>query len=340
MRILFAGGGTLGSVTPLLALIPTLLDHKHEILFVGTARGPEGAMIRARNIPFRHIVAPKLRRYISWRYILIPFELCIGIVQSARCLWRWKPDVIVTAGGYVAVPLGWIGWVLRIPLVVHQQDVRPGIANIYLQKMASVITVVFKESLVFFQRSKTQWVGNPVRDMNPTTHVFRLDANVPTVLIMGGGTGAQAINDYVSEDLCSFANVIHITGRGKSGPRITNPRYHELAFADEEMNEAYHCADVVVSRAGLGVITELAALGKPAILIPMPDTHQEENAKLIQRYNACVVCDQKLLNSRTFIAAVFELVRAPRRREVLSRNIKTLMPPHAIERMVAIIEAL
>lgn len=330
----------MGSVTPLLAVIPLLQQHGHEIFFVGTPRGPEGELVRLRNIPFTTLVAPKLRRYFSLRTVFFPFELLLGLMQAVRILLQWKPDVMVTAGGYVAVPLGWVGWVLRVPLVVHQQDIKPGMANILLQPMATKMTVSLHESLAFFPKAKTQWIGNPVRNLTPTTSSFALDATVPTVLIMGGGTGAAAINNLVHEELCAYANVLHLTGKGKSGPAILHPRYHVFPFLDEELPEAYAKADVVVGRAGLGTMSELSALGKAAIIIPLPRTHQKANAQLLQRKNAAIVLAQKKLTPQLFTQEVHQLLTSPRRRDQLAINIRKLMPAHAAADFAATIEGI
>lgn len=337
LKVILTGGGTLGSVEPLLAVIPQL-QKKHQIFFVGTNFGPEAELIHQFKIPFASIIAPKFRRYFSLWHILIPFEMIIGLFQATRIILRIKPDVIVSAGGFVGVPLIWMGWVFRVKSIIHQQDIKPGLANILTHLFANLITVNFKESRRFFSKNKTQCIGNPARDLTVQTNELQLDKNFPTVLIMGGGTGAQAINDLVNPTLCEFANVIHITGKGKTAYNINHPRYFKFELLTITLNEALNKADLVVARAGLGTITELAALAKPAIIIPLPNSHQKDNARLLNQRQAAVVVEQEALNSDKFIKLVRELLTNHQKKEELSKNIHTLYNPEATVTFVRLIQ--
>lgn len=338
MRIVLTGGGTLGSVTPLLALIPALRAAGHELYFIGTQSGPEKALVEQTGVPFHSIRAPKLRRYVSWRHLLIPSELVLGVLQSFGLLMTWQPQVIVSAGSFVSVPVVLAAARFNIPCVIHQQDLKPGLAIRLMRNYARRITVVFEESLQYFPASKTEWIGNPVRDLTPTTDSITLNSEYPTILVFGGGTGAQAINALVTSKLWSAANVIHVTGKGKHGSAVTHPRYQQFEFLNEEMKEVLHKADVVVARAGVGTISELAALGKPAIIIPMPETHQEENAEFLKRHAAAIVLDQHTLTPDAFTEAVYVLLKDKKKQEALSRAIRGLVKPHAEKRLVDIIQ--
>ncbi|MFC1598340.1 glycosyltransferase, partial [Patescibacteria group bacterium] len=305
--------------------------------FVGTAFGPEKELVEQEDIPFSSIVAPKLRRYFSWRHLLLPFELAISIVQAFITLQRWKPDVIVSAGGFVSVPLVWVGKLLSVPAVIHQQDLQPGLANKLMVPYAKKITVAFEDSLKHFPKGKAEWIGNPVRDLTPTTEEFSLDADYPIVFITGGGTGARALNNLVTADLCEFANVIHLTGKRKSSTPIDHPRYHQREFLGEAMKEAYAKADLVVARAGLGTISELAALGKPAIIIPMPGTHQEANADFLQEHGAAHILDQRSLTPETFTQEIQTLLGDEGKRQDYIKNVASLFPDNATEQFIAAI---
>ncbi len=337
--IVLTGGGTLGPVTTLLAIAPFLKKQGYVLQWVGTRNGPERAIVEAAGIPFTSIVAPKFRRYFSWRHLLVPCELILGCVQAFRYLSLHKPAAIVSAGGFVSVPVVWMGWLLKIPSVIHQQDVRLGLANMLMATFASRITVTFQDSARFFSKAKTVWTGNPVRDLQPTTNAIVLDSTVPTVLIFGGGTGAQAINTLVSAALCEYANVIHLTGIGKTAVAITHPRYHRFDLLKEEMKEALAKADVVVCRAGLGTLTELAALGKPAIVIPMPRTHQEYNAAVLRDAEAAVVCDQRVLTPETFTQEVRSLLYNTQKCEELKQNISAFHRPDSAFRIAEIVSS-
>jgi UDP-N-acetylglucosamine--N-acetylmuramyl-(pentapeptide) pyrophosphoryl-undecaprenol N-acetylglucosamine transferase len=327
--ILLTGGGTLGSVTTLLALVPHLQKKGYAVHWVGTVDGPERELVEAAGIPFSAIRAPKFRRYFTWKHLLMPYELVKGCMQAFQLLYAEKPAAIVTAGGFVSVPVVWMGWVRKVPALIHQQDVQLGLANFLMTPCATAFTVTFEASMKHFPRSKTLWTGNPVRDLTPTTHVFALDTSVPTVLVFGGGTGAHALNALVSTALCEIANVIHSTGKGKAAPAITHPRYHHSELLGEEMKEALRAATVVVCRAGLGTIAELSALRKPAIVVPLPGTHQERNAALLRKQHAAIVCEQKHLTPTSLVDTIRTILVDTKTQQQLGEAIGALNKPNS-----------
>lgn len=336
--ILMTGGGTLGPVMPLLAVSLHLREQGLDVRFVGTANGPERAVVEAAHFPFSSIPAPRLRRFWTWQQVLLPVELIRSLLAAARLLRQMKPALIVSAGGFVSVPIVWMGWLKHIPCLIHQQDIRPGLANRLMQGCAKKITVAFESSVVDFPANKSaEWIGNPVRDLTPTTHTLKLDPNFPTVLLFGGGTGAQALNDLVSKELCDFANVIHLTGVGKKGPALSHPRYHVFELLQEEMKEALVAADVVVCRAGLGTISELAALHKVVILVPIPNSHQEDNAAWMEEQGAAVVFEQRRLSPDRLVRQVQRLLTDQARRAELAEHIGKVYRPDAAQRLAQII---
>lgn len=324
MNVFLTGGGTLGSVSPLLAVASLLQRHGAKLFFVGTPHGPERKLVTERDITFLSISAPKLRRYWSWRHILVPAQLIMALWQAWRLIKRYHPDVIVAAGGFVAAPLVWMGWLFRVPSIIHQLDLRPGLVNILIHLCATKITVSFSQTVRYFPANKTYYIGTPLRDLTPTTHNIPVDPKFPTVLIMGGGTGAQAINNLVSKEICEFANVIHVTGQGKNNTNLKHLRYFCFEFLSEQFNEAINRATLVVSRAGLGSIAELAALSKPAMVIPIPRTHQEKNAFFLQEQHAAVVLDQNCLTPITFAQQIKNLLNNAGQLSELARNIHVL----------------
>ncbi|MEK7539872.1 MAG: UDP-N-acetylglucosamine--N-acetylmuramyl-(pentapeptide) pyrophosphoryl-undecaprenol N-acetylglucosamine transferase [Patescibacteria group bacterium] len=337
-KVLFTGGGTLGPVSPLLALVPELRDQGVEVEFVGTPDGPERQPVEQAGLKFYTLQAPRLRRFWSVHNLGIPFSLIRGLGQASRLLGQINPQVIVSAGGFVSVPLVWMGRLRGIPAIIHQQDLRPGLANRLMQHQAKVITVAFESSKIDFPKSKrVEWIGNPVRDLTPSTHSLHLDQQFPTVLIFGGGTGAQALNALVGKSLCEQANVIHLTGAGKKGPNFQHPRYHQFEFLGEDMKEALAVADVVVSRAGLGTISELAALKKVALIIPLPSSHQEDNASWLEAHDAAVVFEQSKLDPDRLTRNVTRLLTDQPLRTKLSKNISKITRPDAAHRLVEII---
>ncbi|MEK7557781.1 MAG: undecaprenyldiphospho-muramoylpentapeptide beta-N-acetylglucosaminyltransferase [Patescibacteria group bacterium] len=369
VKILLTGGGTSGSVAPLLAVVeelPHLAPSKREavqenkiayglefeFLWIGTKDGPERKMVEKENIKFKTIICGKLRRYFSWQNFIDIFKIKIGFWQSFFILLKWRPDLVITAGSFVSVPVVWAAWILHIPILIHQQDIRPGLANKLMALFAKVITVTFEKSLEDYGK-KAVWIGNPIRRQliisnhelqNNNYRQYNLNKDLLVVLIVGGGTGAEAVNNLILQsldELTKFCQIIHLVGKDKA---ITNHQlpitnYVKYEFLDvEQMAEVYNLANVVVSRCGMGVLTELSYLGKPTILIPMPDSHQEDNAAIFEEAQATIILKQKELTSEKLISEIKKLVINKKLQEKLSQNIKLVMKQGANEAMVKIIE--
>lgn len=354
MRILLTGGGTGGSVVPLLAITKEYKKQNPEVefLFVGTKKGiPEKELVRIYNIPYQGIHCGKLRRYFDWRNFFDPILLWLGVIESFFIINKFKPNIILSAGSFVSVPVVWLGWVLRIPILIHQQDIVPGLANLIMAPFATKITVTFEKSLADFPRKKTILTGNPVRseimngDKKGAIKKFGLEENLPTLLVVGGGTGAQKINEMIYQiipELTKFCQVIHLTGKNKylksSAQYSATKRYHPYEFLTTEMADAYAVADLVISRAGMGVLTELMALAKPAILIPIPDSHQEKNAQFFADKKAVYVLWQKYLTPQFLFEKIRELILNKGELDKLSQNIKKLFQPEATKKIIEEIE--
>lgn len=342
-KILLTGGGTGGSVSPLLAIADQLRIKNYELkinyLFIGSKNGPERQMVEKEGIKFKVISSGKLRRYFSFKNLIDLVFVMAGFFESIFIILKFKPNLIVSAGSFVSVPVVWAGWILRVPILIHQQDVRAGLANKLMAPFAKVITVTFEESLKDYGK-KAVLTGNPSRNMEHITRninaktplikeVGGFESNLPVVLVVGGGTGAMVINEMVwksLDEITKFCRVIHITGKGKNiehGTWNMEQNYNSFEFFDaRQMAEAYAAADIVVSRAGMGVLTELSFLGKPAILIPMPDSHQEDNAKIFKEKDAAIVLSQRNLNSKIFTENIKKLLDNKELREKLGVNIK------------------
>ena len=348
-KILFCGGGTLGPVTPLLAIIEAWrkTDASAEFVFVGTPHGPERELVEKEGIDFKSLPEAKLRRYPSVEWLWLPFRALAALWVAWRLLRKEKPALIVSAGGYTAVPLIVLGWFLNIPSWVHQQDVHLLLANKLSAPFAALITVAWKENLKDFSASKTKLVGNPVRqaflrvDRAAGVDFFHLDQNKPTVLILGGGTGSLWLNQTVGEigsELTTRANVIHLTGKGKMEEIFKNfgPSYKAFELLTSEMPLAMAAANVVVSRAGMGTITELAAAKKSAIIIPLPNSPQEENAVVIEE--ASLVLHQTEVDSQKLFSAIVGLLDDQTRREDLGKKIAEVLRTNVAGEMVELAE--
>jgi len=352
---MFSGGGTLGPVVPLLAIAEIYKKHNPQVefLWVGTQNGPEKDLIAEYNIPFFTIFSGKLRRYISlWNFLDI-FKILFGFLQSLFLLWQKKPDLLITAGGFVSVPLHFAAFTLGIPAWVHQQDVQVGLANKLMSYTATKITTALRDSQSYFPEHKTEWIGNPVRDLsvndiNESRKKFNIAEGVPVILAMGGGTGSNSINKLVIEALPAWPrdwHIIHLVGRERPRELQENatgvfPNYHVYPFLKGDMKDAYAVADVVITRAGFASITELAALGKATILLPMSLTHQEINARLLADNKAAVVLDERTDSGLKLARIVMELVEFPETRDYLGKRLQTVLPPASHTKVLEIIDSL
>ncbi|MBI5465856.1 MAG: UDP-N-acetylglucosamine--N-acetylmuramyl-(pentapeptide) pyrophosphoryl-undecaprenol N-acetylglucosamine transferase [Candidatus Kerfeldbacteria bacterium] len=346
MRIVCAGGGTLGSVSPLLAVVEELkkkLTQAVEIKWLGTADGPEKALVEAYKITFQTLSCGKFRRYWSLANIIDVARIFWGFQQALWLFAWWRPDLVLTAGSFVAVPVGWAAWCYGLPVLVHQQDVCPSLTNRLLAPIARLITVVWPETLSHFPRSKAVLTGNPVRScfLKPPNQpaaraALGLALNKSTVLVMGGGTGASFLNNLIEcslGELLPEVQIIHFTGVGKMGQVKTRPGYIVLPFTTDSLT-ALAAADVVISRAGMGAITELAALSKASIIVPIPLSHQEDNADYLLQAEAAIVKNQSTLTKGVLVATLRQLLQQPADMVRLGHNLHKLFPSRAAEAVV------
>ena len=299
-KIVFSGGGTLGPVIPLLAVWEEIKKNSPveiEAIWIGTTNGPERRIVEKAGIKFIALGAPKFRRYFTLKNLFVPFRLVWSFFKAFKLLGKIHPKVIVSAGGYTSIPVHYAGWLLRISSFVHQQDVGVSLTNKLIAPLASSISCAFESSCKEFKK-KTICIGNPVAEnilrgsKERAKEIFELEDGVPVVLILGGGTGAKEINNAVWNglpELVQFCQVIHGTGAGKCRQMKTQ-RYHQYPFiSHEDLAHAYAATDLVVVRAGMGTITEITALSKPAILVPILNSDQEKNAEVFEKAGAVVV---------------------------------------------------
>lgn len=344
MKIILAGGGTGGSATPLLAVAFELkkLKPDTEFLFVGTENGPEKQLVEQSEIKFVSIPSGKLRRYFSFKNLTDLIRIMRGYFAARKIITQFKPDLIFSAGSFVGVPVAWAARWAGVKVLIHQQDARIGLANKLVASFADYITTSF-EKITSELPPKTEWVGNPVRPgiFEPTVSkdFFHLTSELPILLIFGGATGATQINDVLHDalpELVKAHQVIHITGRGKS-IEFSDPNYHQYEFLGQEYFTAINIADIVVARAGLSTIAELSALGKIAVIVPMPDSHQEDNAAILKQTNSAVVLDKDEFNAETLARVIVSLKFNVKRLELLSGNMRKLMPHDSATRIAKII---
>jgi UDP-N-acetylglucosamine--N-acetylmuramyl-(pentapeptide) pyrophosphoryl-undecaprenol N-acetylglucosamine transferase len=354
-KICLTGGGTGGSVTPLLGLYSHLKAHEnlkpYNFLWIGSKNGLEKVLVEKQDIAYFGISAGKLRRYFSLRNFIDPFLIVAGFFQALMILRRERPSVIISAGSFVAVPVIIAGWFLRIPSIVHQMDVRPGLANKLMAPFAKIITTTFEKSLSDYD-SRARQVGNIIRpeiknvpNLSKTDLLkkYGLKPSMPILLVVGGGTGAQAINRLLIENLPALTKtcqIIHQTGAGKERGKADANYFAYDFLTAEQLAECYAMADLVISRAGLGFISELAFLGKPSIIIPMPGTHQEDNARLLEEKGAALILHEKIISNDRFAFRIQDLLGDHDKLAYFAANIRELLKTNAEVELTSILKNL
>lgn len=359
MKVIFAGGGSGGPVAPLLAIYEKLKERDSAVqaVWLGTKKGPEKKMVESYAIDFKTISSGKLRRYFSFLNLIDPFKILAGYFQAKSILKQFQPDVVLTAGGFIAVPVVWAAASLKIPSFIHQQDLEKGLANKLMEKKATAITVTFEDSLKDYPQDKTYLTSNPVRQQvffgskEKAVNLFKLEKNLPVIFISGGGQGAESINQAVLESLPQLTEryqLVHQTGTGKSLKekikdlykgetlKLIEKRYRGYEFMQKEIFDAYAVADLIVSRSGLGTLTELAVLNKPAILIPLPG-HQEKNAEYFAQNKAVRVLPQPALDSESLIKIINDLLKNSADLQQLSKHISAMIDKEAASKYVDLI---
>lgn len=322
-KIVLTGGGTAGHVTPNLALIPELRKAGYEIIYIGSYTGIEKKLIEDFNIPYHGISTGKLRRYFDPKNFSDPFRILKGYAEAKKILKKEKPDIIFSKGGFVSVPVVRAASSLKIPCIIHESDITPGLANKLCIPVATKICCNFPETLEYIPEDKSVLTGTPIR--SELTEGVRAKAkelcgftdDKPVVMIIGGSQGAGSINKIVRvvlPKLLESYNVIHICGKEKmDNLLLMKEGYKQFEFLKEDLKDVFALSDIVVSRAGANSICELLALRKPNILIPLPATasrgDQLLNAASFEKQGFSYVLHEDALDEKNFMNAINELYK-------------------------------
>ncbi len=275
-KILLTGGGTAGHVTPNIALIPRLRELGFEIFYVGSHSGIEKSLITEQGVPFFSISSGKLRRYFDVRNFTDLFRIAAGFFQSLLLLRRLKPDIVFSKGGFVSCPVVWAAWALRTPVVIHESDITPGLANRLSVPFAKKICYSFSETSLHIPSRKAVHTGLPVRDTlrcgvaAEGKRICGFTDNKPIIMVMGGSLGSAAINRTLREALpvlLSEFNVCHVCGKGNTAEGMNG--YRQFEYVKDELPHLFAMTDVFVGRSGATTLFELLALKKPSLLIPL-----------------------------------------------------------------------
>lgn len=321
-NLVLTGGGTAGHVTPNIALLEKLDKSEWNIAYIGSETGIEKQLIAAQGIPYHPIKTGKMRRYFSWKNILDPFLIVYGIGQAFFLLHRLKADLVFSKGGFVAFPVVFAAWLQRIPVIAHESDMTPGLANRLCYPFVKNICINFASGKKFYRNtSKLIVTGTPIRQAlfegskEQGLALCHFHAEKPCLLVIGGSLGAASINRAVRDALPRLLQnfqVIHICGKGNLDANLQNkPGYRQFDYVNEELADLFAAADVVVSRAGANAVCEILALKKPHIFIPLSARvsrgDQIHNARYFMQQQVSTVIEDEALTSEGLLAAVMQV---------------------------------
>lgn len=354
LKIIFSGGGTGGHIFPAIAIANAVKRKvpEAEILFVGALGRMEMEKVPAAGYNIEGIPIAGLQRKWTLSNLKLPILIIRSIIRSGKILKRFKPNVVVGTGGYASGPLLRAAAFMRIPILIQEQNSYAGITNRILARKASRICVAYRGMEAYFPKNKIRLTGNPVREdvvnidgkREEAMRFFKLENNKPVLLILGGSLGAKAINEAIAQGIKSLLEsgiqVIWQSGRPFYPTALKlfdefKGQGLELYEFINRMDLAYACADVVVSRAGAGAISELCLVKKPSILVPLPtaaEDHQTKNAMALVNQEAAIVIKDELCQ-KELVQAVIKLINDQARQQSLSCNIASLAQSHADEKI-------
>ncbi len=319
--IVLTGGGTAGHVTPNIALLPRLKNLGYDVHYIGSYEGIERKLIEDFDIPYYGIATGKFRRYLDLKNLSDPFRVMKGFAQARRYLKQIKPDILFSKGGFVSVPAVRAAASLKIPCIIHESDMTPGLANKLCIPVAQKICCNFPETLLALPPEKAVLTGSPIRkELLHGNKIAALDycgftANKPVIMVIGGSLGAASINKAVRDALPGLLEdfqIVHICGKDKVDNLLLNIRgYRQFEYVKGELKDIFAMADLVISRAGANAICELLALRKPNLLIPLSEHSsrgdQLLNAESFEKQGFSLVIDDDYLTKDLLIEKVHEL---------------------------------
>ena len=320
-HIVLTGGGTAGHVTPNIALIPTLKAAGYQISYIGSYEGIERKLIEEMGIPYYGISSGKLRRYFDPKNFSDPFRVLKGFHEAKKLLKKLKPDVVFSKGGFVTVPVVIAAKKCKIPAIIHESDMTPGLANKISIPSATKVCCNFPETLSSLPAGKAVLTGSPIRqellsgDKYRAREFLHFTSDKPVILVVGGSLGAVAVNNAIRAilpELLKDFQVIHLCGRGKLDPSLNGTEgYAQFEYIKEELRDLFALTDIVISRAGANAICELLALHKPNLLIPLSANasrgDQILNARSFERQGFSMVLEEEELTNETLLTAVHDL---------------------------------
>lgn len=348
-KIVLTGGGTAGHVTPNIALIPSLQEAGYEIFYIGSYNGIEKTLIESLDIPYYGIASGKLRRYKSLKNLTDPFRVLKGLSQSKKLMKQIKPDIVFSKGGFVSVPVVLAAGQKGIPVIIHESDMTPGLANKIAMRKADKICCNFPETVGYLPKGKAVLTGSPIRkELLLGNKIAGLDmcgftTDKPVIMVVGGSSGAVKINEAIRQilpELLQKFQVVHLCGKGKTDETLNHLKgYKQFEYISSEMRDLFAVSDIVISRAGANAICELLALKKPNLLIPLSANasrgDQILNANSFKEHGYSSVLTEEDMTSETLLNAVNALYAG---RHEYIRNMENSKESNAISLIVNLIK--
>jgi UDP-N-acetylglucosamine--N-acetylmuramyl-(pentapeptide) pyrophosphoryl-undecaprenol N-acetylglucosamine transferase len=357
MKIVLTGGGTGGHLVPLVTVAEKIKEKAPDTEFI--FMGPEGKMekdIMGRTgIKMRKIMSGKMRRYLSGYNFIDILKIPIGIVQAFFWLLIDMPDAVFSKGGYASLPVVLAAWVYRIPIMIHESDANPGLANSMLSKFSNRIAISYPEAEKYFPAPQVVLTGNPVRsditqgDPQKAREMFHLTDSKKVIFILGGSQGARNINNKILDilpELLRKYQVIHQTGEdnleeakkkaGILGIKPGRDGYYPVAFYGDEIKDILAVSDLVITRAGANTLSEIAACKKPAIVIPLmwaANNHQRMNAYSLAKNGSCLVLEEENLGEHMLLEKIEEMMNNEELRQKMAGNIGVFYHPDASDKI-------
>ena len=320
-HIVLTGGGTAGHVTPNIALMGRLKEQGYQISYIGSYNGIEKTLIEELGIPYYGISSGKLRRYFDLKNFTDPFRVLKGFSEARKLLKQLKPDVVFSKGGFVTVPVVVAAGRLKIPAIIHESDMTPGLANKLCIPSAVKVCCNFPETKAHLPEGKAVVTGTPIRpellqgDADKGRAFTGFTSEKPVIMIIGGSLGAQAVNDAVRRilpELLKDFQVVHLCGKGKRDDSKNDLKgYVQYEYIESELADLFAMADIVISRAGANAICELQALKKPNLLIPLSANasrgDQILNARSFEKQGFSMVLEEEAITDEVLLKAIHDL---------------------------------
>lgn len=320
-KIVLTGGGTAGHVTPNIALIPGLKRMGYNIQYIGSYDGIEKKLIEDTNIPYTGISSGKLRRYLSAKNFTDPFRVLKGYAEAKSAIKSFKPDIVFSKGGFVSVPVVLAAKKYKVPVIIHESDMTPGLANKLSFPSATKVCHNFPETAQYLPKGKAVLTGSPIRaellkgDSQKGLSMCGFTKSRPVIMVIGGSLGAVAVNNAIRKalpELLKTFQIVHLCGKGKTDSSLENTEgYKQFEYIKDELKDLFAMSDIIISRAGANAICEIAALKKPSILIPLSANasrgDQILNANSFKKQGFSEVIEEEHLTTELLTSTVFSV---------------------------------